>query len=132
MLAPRAYLSSFLPFEGLNLTPAAQDNLINETARFVRDEVMLAPFHLRAGIVVFALLFNLWLAIARLGGLSTVTAATRWEKFGAPMRSLTRLIRSLALLYFCEHPAVLEKQGVLTAKRRQEIFRARHSSREAA
>lgn len=117
-----AFLASFLPLDGLD--GQQQRHIIRETASFIRDEVFLSPLHLRIPLVILITVFYVWVT-----GLSwrftAEEAATWFEKLGAsPARNLTRLLRSLALLYALEHPLILKKMGAPSVPHRHDHFRA--------
>ena len=106
---------------------------VREAARFVRHELRLAPFHIRLPLRVLAVGLGSCYVIARMGSRGDKAAAGAWPRAvawwcaigGAPAQSHLRLLRSLALLAFLEHPLVLVRLGAPDTPQRQLLFRAR-------
>ena len=85
-------------------------------AAFVRGQIALAPAHIRLGV---RLLFALFIAFATLR-LARADGATlaRFASFGPPpFAGLERVLRSMTLLAFLEHPAVRTAAAAAEAPR---------------
>ena len=125
MLVPFPYIQHILPFESSNIGLHERVWLVREAGLFIEEEVALSPFHLRLPITVLSYIFGLWLSLARLANKEPEYAGALWDHYGGtPARSLTRLIRSLSLLYFAEHPQVKMAQGYPVTAQKQEKYRA--------
>lgn len=117
-----AFLASFLPLDGLDIVQ--QRRIVRETSSFIRDELFLSPLHIRIPLIILVTVFYVW--VSALSWRFTAEEAAMWfEKLGlSPARNITRLIRSLGLLYAMEHPLILEKLGAPSVPQRHEHFRA--------
>lgn len=132
MMVPYSYLRSFLPFDDSVFGEHDRYELIQVAGRFVRAEVALAPFHIKVPVTILSWLFAGWLA-ALACGYPAGQAAALWEKLGGtPARSLTRLIRSLALLAYAEDPRVVARIGASTVPERQAQYRQRRTRKAEA
>jgi len=100
---------------------AVRNHAIDYTTGAVRS----APAHVRFGVMGLSLALAVWLIVnARRPG-DVARALGQWEKLtGTPGRALLRLMRTLALFGFLEHPLVLAKLGVPQVTDRQASFRA--------
>lgn len=118
-----------------SLEASARDSVARDVVAFVRAELRLAPFHVRVGLAVLAALFSLYVAVATSGrGLGPLADAQRnrllagWERLGGnAARSFLRVMRSLTLLAFFDHPAVLAALGAPVPEERQHVFRERRA-----
>ena len=87
------------------LSPADRSVVGRDCAAFVRRQIALAPAHLRLGIRILYAVFVLFAALS----LSKADAAAlaRFSACGpAAFAGLERVLRSMTLLAFLEHPAV--------------------------
>lgn len=126
----RAFLLSFLPLGAFEV--AQQRQLADDAARYVASEIMLAPLHLRFALSIAVSLFSLWVFCLS-WRLSAAEAAALFETLGgSPVRNITRLIRSLALLHVAENPLVLHALGTATVPERQNHYRALYGAGRAA
>jgi hypothetical protein len=99
-----ATIDSLLP-DWPALADADRRLVCRHCATFVRRQIALAPAHIRLGV---RLLFALFIAFAalRLARADSVALA-KFASFGpAPFAGLERVLRSMTLLAFLEHPAV--------------------------
>ena len=111
------------------LPPAVRAQVSAHCAAFVRAQLRLAPFHIRAGFGVLFLVYSLFalLHASRSPGASLAAFAA----LPLPMVSgVERLLRAATMLAFFDQPAVLAAIGEDTPAVRQEKFRALR--REAA
>ena len=100
-----ATVASLLP-DWPPLPPADRDSVSRHCAAFVRRQIGLAPAHIRFGIWTLFALFTAFSA-ARLGKADAASLA-RFSAIGpAAFAGLERILRSMTLLAFLEHPAVL-------------------------
>jgi len=93
---------------------------------FVRAQLRLAPFHIRAG---FKLLFAAYCLYALLRpGQSRERALTEFSALKLPMvGGVERLLRAATLLAFFDEPLVLAAIGECDAATRQKNFRERRA-----
>lgn len=125
MLVPTAALSVLLPLEVVP-TQADRARVLAGAAAFIRAEVGLAPAHVRTGVTVLSVAFAGWVWLGSLGTGSPVSAVTAWERVaGSPGRSLTRLLRSLGVLWLLEDDVVLRSLGIPPLRDRNEAARER-------
>lgn len=118
MLSIEALCESFLP-EWPRLEPQQRNAVLADSSVFVKAEIASAPFHIRLGIHVLIAAFLFGAVVRGLGrGFSRREPAWRcaylqaWSKLGPQAQALVRLLRSLTLLAYFEHPVVVEVLGI--------------------
>jgi hypothetical protein len=108
--------------------PEAEATLVRgDVMQFVELELRIAPAYLRAVTAVLGLVFSVFAALpGTSGGGRTTRAVTlcQWL-MGPPGRTYLRLIRSLAVLAFLEHPVVQETIGAPSTADRHDRYRAK-------
>jgi hypothetical protein len=115
---------------GLGVPEAERDSVLDEVARFVRAEGALAPLPIRLGLTALSLALLAWLGLGRR---DREKALQQWDRLaGAPGRALTRLLRSLTLIAYLDHPLVRSRMGVATVPERQRHFRELRASKVAS
>lgn len=103
---------------------AARRQILRDTAVFLRAQVQGAPAHVRLGVMGLGLGFRAWMLAAALLGRNPAAALERWERLiGEPGRAYVRLLRSLAVLSYLEHPLVLGALGMAQVPDQQAKFR---------
>lgn len=131
MSALEATIDAILP-EWPPLRAAERNDVLAACIGFVRVQLGLAPFHIRAGIATMFAAFRLY-AVLRCGWApARPDRAAALQSFGAlrlpPAAALERLLRSMTLLVFFDHPAVLAAIGEANGTERQAAFRARRAT----
>jgi hypothetical protein len=110
-MLPRAVTESFLGWD-VGLSVAERERVHRDVVAFVRAEIALAPAHIRFVLRVLAGTFAAWIILTRLAGIDVAAAIAAWSHLtGPPGGMLIRLLRSLALLAFGEHPLVRARLG---------------------
>jgi hypothetical protein len=110
---------------GLGVPEAERDSVLDQVAGFVRAEGALAPLPIRLGLTALSLALLAWLGVLALGRRDREAALEYWDRFaGAPGRALTRMLRSLTLIAYLDHPLVRSRMGVATVPERQRHYRA--------
>jgi hypothetical protein len=124
-----ALIDALVP-RGLGVTEAERDSILDQVAGFVRAEGALAPLPIRLGLTALSLALLAWLGLGRR---DREKALRRWDQLtGAPGRALTRMLRSLSLLAYLDHPLVRSRMGVATVPERQRQFRELRAGRVAS
>lgn len=101
-----------------------REEVLADTAKFLRGHIHNASLLVQAGLAVLSLAFRCWMLLGRLLGWDPVRAMERWEALtGDPGRSFLRLVRSLAVLSYLEHPYVLRRLGMAQLPDQQALFR---------
>ena len=118
MLPYKALCESLLP-DWPMLELQQRGTVLADTSDFVKAEIAGAPFHIRLGVSVLAAVFFFGAVVLGLGrGFSRRGPAWRrsylqtWLKLGPQAQAFVRLLRSLTLLAYLEHPLVLEVLGI--------------------
>ena len=126
----RALIETLLP-DWPKLAPEARAAAAKAALAFVERELALAPAHVRIGLKALGAAFAAFARIAALGrGFKPLASAKReailrnWSRLGFPFAAYVRVMRSLAILAFAEHPATLEAMGLESAEEKQTRFRA--------
>lgn len=104
-----------------------RDQIAGDVALFVERTILLAPAHVRAGVIGLSLMLGLWLAAASMLNRSAARIAWAFSVFQKlPMAgpAVIRVYRSMTVLAFYEHPVVAAAMGVEDAADRQQQFRA--------
>jgi len=114
MIILKPFLRSFLPREVAGIE--------NEILLAVKKHFSLAPPHLRLALSILSFLFALWFYVSA-SFMPRDKAIDLWEKIAPPCAAFIRAVRSLSLLHYLEHPAILKRLGALTVPERQERFR---------
>jgi hypothetical protein len=110
-MLPRGVTESLLAWD-VGLSVAERERVHRDVAVFIRAEIALAPAHLRLALRVLATAFAAWIVVARLAGIGAEAATAAWTRFtGSPGGMFVRLLRSLAILAFGEHPIVRARLG---------------------
>ena len=113
-----ATIDALLP-EWPALPPERRASVSAHCTRFVRRQIVLAPAHIRIGVHVLFMAFCTF-AFLRLGmrRLDTVPREQRIAALRAfalerapPLVALERLLRSMTMIAFLEHPDVLSAIG---------------------
>lgn len=98
----------------------------------LREHISLAPFHIRAGIFGMRIIFSLFvfLRYGLFASASRVSSALmHFSELPLPMvAGLEKVIRSLVVLAFFEHPCVLAALAEHSIAARQSMFRARRNA----
>jgi len=111
--------------EDLGVGEAEHDAVLRDVAAFVRAEGALAPQPLRLGLAVLSLALLAWMGALSPGRGGPDRALELWDRIaGTPGRALTRVLRSLTLVAYLDHPLVRARLGVATVPERQRRFRA--------
>ena len=102
--------------------------IISDILKFIRQELKLAPFHIRLGIVSAGISLELIFNVLRFFKRSHSPAQATiylFERFGGSIgHSYIRLLRSLSIVVFMEHSFVIGKMGINeTIAMRQRKFR---------
>lgn len=108
------------------LAPADRAVVTAACIGFVRQQLALAPFHIRFGFRVLFTGFQVY-ALFRAGSepAARSRALTAFSALPLPLVSgLERLLRAATMLAFFDHPLVLAALGEPTPARRQQEFRA--------
>ena len=94
---------------------------------FVRAQLALAPFHIRAGFQLLFLAFCLHALLRPVRGRDR--ALMKFSRQPLPMvAGVERLLRAATMLAFFDHPLVMAAIGETPANERQRIFRARREA----
>ena len=129
MFVSIALIDALVP-RGLGVPEAERDSILDQVAGFVRAEGALAPLPIRLGLAALSLALLAWLGLGRR---DREKALQRWDqRTGAPGRALTRMLRSLSLLAYLDHPLVRSRMGVATVPERQRQFRELRAGRVAS
>lgn len=113
------------------LPPASRIEVSAQCARFVRAQLALAPFHIRAGFAVLFASFRVYLLLT--GGPLPSRAAlgnglTKFSALPLPLvAGLERLLRAATMLAYFDAPAVLDAMGEAGPAARQREYRALHA-----
>jgi hypothetical protein len=127
-----ALIDALVP-RGLGVPEAERSSVLDEVAGFVRAEGALAPLPIRLGLAALSLALLAWLGILGLGRGNREAALQHWDRLaGAPGRALTRMLRSLTLIAYLDHPLVRSRMGVATVPERQRRFRELRASSVAS
>lgn len=103
---------------------AVRRQVLADTASFLHAQVRAAPAHVRLGVVALGLGFRTWMAAASVLRRDPAAALERWDSLGGgPGRAYLRLLRSLAVLSYLEHPLVLGGLGMPQVPEQQARFR---------
>ena len=98
----------------------------------LREHIALAPPHIRIGLQVMQVIFTLFLHLRHgffVPASRMSRALTQFSELPLPMvAGLEKVIRSLVVLAFFEHPAVLAAAGEDSVVARQNDFRARRET----
>jgi hypothetical protein len=121
---------------GPPLPAGARAGVIDAVGAFVARQLSLAPFHVRVGTLVLGAALRVWLALLAPGAagafgapLRAARAVALFERLPGPARSVVRLYRSMTVLAYYEHPAVVAVLDFLDAGERQKAFRATRKTR---
>ncbi len=118
---------------GLGVPEAERDSVLDEVAGFVRAEGALAPLPIRLGLSALSLALLAWIGVLALGRRDRDWALRHWDRLaGAPGRALTRVLRSLSLIAYLDHPLVRSRMGVATVPERQRHYRELRADRVAS
>lgn len=114
------------------LSPVARAAAFAHCVDFVRAQLCLAPFHVRAGFRVLFVAYRLY-ALLHAGPYpsrsSRAAALTAFSALPFPMvEGLERILRSMSLLVFFEDPDVLAALGEDSPAMRQAVFRAKRAA----
>jgi hypothetical protein len=103
----------------------------DQAIEFVSAAIAGAPFHIRLGERVLRILIWLWLlpaaraeSVETGAGPGVERSVEAFARLAPPFASIVRLYRSLALLAFLESDAVVQRLGYISARDRQDRFRA--------
>lgn len=122
-LVSKQILDMLLPSYPL-LKASERTRILADTEHFLSGHIRNASFVVRAGVLALSLAFRAWMGLARTLRWSPIVAMNRWEVLaGDPGRSFLRLVRSLAVLFFLEHPLVLHALGMPQVRDQQAEFR---------
>jgi hypothetical protein len=111
-----ATVTSLLP-DWPSLTPEARRQVSHHCAAFVRRQISLAPAHIRGGFWLLYATFIVFAAVRALarGSLAPrgdAAALTAFASLGpASFPGLERVLRSMTVLAFLEHPVVQSSLG---------------------
>jgi hypothetical protein len=127
MAALDQIVDALLP-EWPDLPPESRSSVSAHCAHFVRKQIALSPTHIRFGIRVlftaFCMFAFLHLGMRRLGSVPRERRATALRAFAleqvSPFVALERLLRSMTVLAFLEHPDVLIAIGSTAARERSD------------
>lgn len=129
----RALIEALLP-DWPKLAPEARAAATEAAIAFVEREMALAPVHVRIGLKALGAAFAVFARIAALGrGFKPLSRGKRetilrnWSRLGFPFAAYVRVMRSLAVLAFAEHPATLAAMGLESAEEKQARFRAKRA-----
>jgi hypothetical protein len=127
-----ALIDALVP-RGLGVPEAERESVLDEVAGFVRAEGALAPLPIRLGLAALSLALLAWLRALALARRDRETALNHWDRLaGAPGRALTRMLRSLTLIAYLDHPLVRSRMGVGTVPERQRRFRGLRADKVAS
>ncbi len=101
-----------------------RETILADTSALIDLHVRQASFIVQSGLLVLALLFRVWMLLAKLLGWDVAIALDRWEACTFdPGRSFLRLARSLAVFSYLEHPLILRRMGLRPIPEQQAHFR---------
>lgn len=109
-------VDSLLP-DWPSLAPAARLEVSRDCSAFVRRQISLAPAHIRLGFWILASIFMTFAAVRSIvrGSIFAKADASALATFSArgpaAFAGLERILRSMTLLAFLEHPIVLSAIG---------------------
>ena len=109
-------IDSLLP-DWPSLSPAARVIVSRHCSAFVRRQISLAPAHIRMGVWMLFIVFMTFAMLrsaapGSLSGGADAAALTTFSSLGpAAFSGLERVLRSMTLLAFLEHPSVLAAMG---------------------
>ncbi len=112
------------------LAKDTNDQVLSDVLTFVRTELGHAPQHIKSTVFVFGALFMLVACVLGRGkGFGHQSLPWRkkyifrWSNTGHLAYSYIRVIRSLSIFAFLEHPAVRKELGYPSRVEHQAIFR---------
>lgn len=121
---------------GPPLPARSRAGVIDAAAAFVARQIGLAPLHIRLGALLLALVLRLWLKMLTPGvsddcdvPLQAARAVALFERLPGPARSAVRLYRSMTVLAYYEHPALVAALEFPDPVARQEEFREKRKAR---
>lgn len=129
-------LVTYLAPYGPALPYGMRNVVLESVAMFVVRQISMAPLHVRVGAFAFGILLRLWLAALAPSAersfgapLRVARALELFEHLPGPSRAIVRFYRSMTMLGYYEHAAVMNALDLPDPALRRKTFHALRSAR---